>query len=135
MKKNNSFLFSLFILLAAIMIGCSASPELGDYNQVVKDQMHEMMNVLNAGHYREFMGTYVSPAYVKSMGGVDAALLQFGNTRQQALYNALRVARNITPFYDKKTQTLTYVNDAIPIPLAFKKESGKWYLQGDWFKP
>lgn len=134
MKKNNSILFSVAIFLTVIIIGCSASPELGNYNQIVKDQMHDMMNVLNAGHYREFMATYVSPAYVSSMGGVDAALLQFGNAKQQALYNSLRIARNITPFYDKKTKTLSYVTDALPKPLAFKQEAGKWFLAGDWFR-
>jgi hypothetical protein len=122
------------IFLAAIITGCTASPELGNYKMQMITQMQQMNVVLFAGHYNEFMSTYVNPSYIKSMGGVEQALLQFDNDEQQRLYADLKIAQNITPFYDPDKNELVYTGTILPKAIVFKQINGKWYMQGDWFK-
>ncbi len=134
MRKQLLFLISVFAI--SLLAGCSGtSPEYSSYQNNLKIQIREMENVLNAGHYREFLSTYVDPGYINSVGGVDAALLQFGNARQQAVHGALRVARNMMPLYNDKSKTMTYTSTSLPLPVVFKQQGGKWYLQSDYFKP
>jgi hypothetical protein len=97
-------------------------------------QMQQMNVVLFAGHYSEFMSTYVNPSYIKSMGGVEQALLQFDNDEQQRLYADLKIAQTITPFYDPDKNELVYTGTILPKAIVFKQINGKWYMQGDWFK-
>lgn len=135
MTIRKKFFLPIAFLLAAVIYNCSGtSPEYREYQDALKIQIREMENVLNAGHNREFLANYVDPNYISSMGGVDAALLQFGNTRQQAVYGALKIARNMMPLYNEKSKTMTYTGTALPIPVVFKQMSGKWYLQSDYFK-
>ncbi len=134
-NTTRSFLLSATLLLSTILFSCGgASPDYMVYQNKVNSQMLDMINVLNAGHYNQFLSSYASPAYINSMGGVDKALLQFGNARQQALYKALKSAANITPLYDDKAKTLTYISTNLPKPVTFKLVNGTWYLTDDWFK-
>jgi hypothetical protein len=131
-----SFFCLISILSFAILSGCaggSMSPEYGNYRSQVNAQMQEMSNVLFAGHAYEFMQTYVDPKYIASQGGIDKAMLQFGNAQQQLLFRVLRVAQNITPFYDENSKTLSYTL-SISEPLRFTLINGKWYMDGNWFK-
>ncbi|MDQ3021486.1 MAG: hypothetical protein M3R36_13090 [Bacteroidota bacterium] len=133
---TKSFLFLISIFSTVILIGCAGgglSPEYSTYEKTVRNQMQEMSNVLFAGHNSEFMSKYVDPSYISSMGGLDKALLQFSNSEQQLLYRVLKIAQNVTPFYDENTKTLTYTA-SIAKPLAFTLKNGKWYMQGDWFR-
>ena len=93
-----------------------------------------MRNVLNGAHYNEFISTYVEPAYVSKVGGVDKVLLQFGSRQQTQMYNSLTAARNITPLYNESKKEMTYVSEVLLNPIVFKLIGGKWYLAGDWFK-
>jgi hypothetical protein len=125
----------IFVMALLLFSGCSGtSPELGQYKMDLKNQMQEMINVLNAGHRSEFMSTYVDPTYVTKMGGVDAAVRQFTDSRSRALQGALRVAKNIQPTYDESSKQLTYFSNELQVPIVFKNKGGKWYLQDDWFK-
>jgi len=136
--KLRSILYSsliICILSISFLYGCSgASPEYRTYETLLRNQMQEMTNVLNAGHYNEFMSTYVDPSYLTKEGGVDQALLQFGNKKQQQLYKDLKIAKNITPLYNEKTKEMTYMNETLVKPIAFKLINGKWMMEGDWFK-
>ena len=136
MKQTTRLLLLLTsIFSAAILYSCSGtSPEYTGYSDQLKDQIQAMKTVLNAGHYKEFMSNYVSPAYISSQGGVDAALLKFDNSKQQALYKALTVARNVTPLYNSSGKTMTYSTTTLPMPIVFKMEGSKWYLTSDWFQ-
>jgi len=122
------------VIFSVIIIGCTASPELGNYKMQMITQMQQMENVLFAGHYNQFMSTYVDPSYLKSMGGVDQALLQFDNSEQQRLYADLKIAQNMTPFYDPDKKQLVYSGTVLLKPIAFKQIGTKWYMEGDWFR-
>ncbi len=126
----------LIIISATMMMGCSGavSPDFSKYKMALSNQMQDMLDVLFAGHYNQFMSTYVDPAYIKSMGGVDKALLQFDNSEQQRLYADLKLAKNITPFYDPDVNQMVYQGPLLLKPIAFVQKSGKWYMMGDWFK-
>ena len=100
MKLVKKIHLYISVIFTVIIIGCTASPELGNYKMQMMTQMQQMNDVLFAGHYSEFMSTYVDPSYIKSQGGVEQALLQFDNTEQERLYADLKIAQNITPFYD-----------------------------------
>lgn len=133
--KTNKILPVLFILLIGIIYGCSGvSPDYRKYQDQLRIQIREMSNTLDAGHNAEFLSKYADPSYIKSMGGVDAALLQFSNKRQQALYTALKVARNVEPLYNEKSKTMTYITDGMPQPVTFKMVDNQWYLTSDWFR-
>lgn len=93
-----------------------------------------MYLTLNGGHAAEFMSKYADPSYLASTGGVDNALLQFSNSRQTALMNALKIAREIEPLYDESKNVMTYTSAVLPQPVIMKMVSGKWYLTSDWFK-
>ena len=129
-------LLTIIILTAiAFIYACSgASPEYRTYENKLRDQMQEMINVLNAAHYNEFMSTYADPSYISSMGGVDKALLEFGNKEQQQLIRDLKVSKNITPLYSEKNKEMTYISELLKVPVVFKMKNNKWYLQGDWFR-
>ena len=96
--------------------------------------MQDMVDVLFAGHYIEFIQTYVDPAYVKSMGGADKVLQQFDNAEQSRLYADLKIAQNITPFYDPNKNQMVYQTPLLLRPIAFKQIGTKWYMEGDWFR-
>ncbi|MBS1517828.1 MAG: hypothetical protein JSS91_07055 [Bacteroidetes bacterium] len=133
--KSLSIKILALTLFSVICISCSgASPELVQYRSELKDQMQEMINVLNGAHYTEFMENYVEPSYITKAGGLDQAMLQFGNTKQNQIRKALQAARNIEPLFNQNKKVMTYVGNALPIPLTFKQISGKWYLTGDWFE-
>jgi len=134
MKLFKKIHFFIAILFTAVIVGCTASPELGNYKMQMITQMQQMNDVLFAGHYSQFMSTYVDPAYIKSQGGVQQALLQFDNAEQERLYADLKVAQNITPFYDPDKNQLVYSSTILPKPIAFKKIGTKWYMEGDWFR-
>ncbi|MEO8447439.1 MAG: hypothetical protein ABI528_08085, partial [bacterium] len=68
------------------------------------------------------------------MGGVDAVLLEFGNTRQQEIIKSLKLAKNITPIYNEENNSMTYFSETMTRPLVFKQVGGKWYMQGDWIR-
>lgn len=127
--------FAIFFL-SVIFYSCSGSvsPDYRNYESQLKNQMQTMRNVLNGAHYNEFIAGYVDPAYVSKVGGVDQVLLQFKNKQQTEMYNALSIARNVTPLYNDSKKEMTYVSDALKNPLVFKLIGGKWYLLGDWFK-
>lgn len=127
------FLPSIVIVLSIVLTGCSSSPEYGKYQYELSGQIQDMMNVLNSGHYSEFMSTYVSPSYINSKGGVNAALLYFDTKKQKELLNSLRTARNIPPVYNEEAKTMTYISTNLSKPLTFKMENGKWYITGEWF--
>jgi len=136
MKLTTKLYSFLFILIVSItyLYGCSGvSPEYRTYENLLRNQIQEIINVLNAGHYNEFMSTYVDPTYIGNEGGVDKALLQFDNKEQQQLYKDLKIARNTTPLYNEKTKEMTYMNEILK-PITFKLFNGKWYMEGDWFK-
>jgi len=127
------FIVAFFVSMN--LTGCQGvSPNYDKYNSLLQTQMREMYNVLFGGHAREFMQTYVDPGYIQSMGGLDQAMLQFGNARQQLVMKALRVGQNIEPFYEQGSNTMIYQSAVLPEPLVFKLETGKWYLQSDYFK-
>jgi hypothetical protein len=132
-KKVFSF---LAITSTVILLGCSGavSPDFGKYKMALSNQMQDMTDVLFAGHYTEFLSKYVDPSYIKSMGGVDQALLEFDNTEQQRLYADLKIAKNITPFYDPDVNQMVYQGPLLRKPIAFVQKSGKWYMMGDWFR-
>ncbi len=126
---------SLVILTLTFLFACSGtSPEYQNYSNQLKTQMQDMYNTLFAGHASDFLQNYVDPAYIKSMGGIDQTMLQFGNSKQQALMAALKLARNMQPTYDESTKTMIYSSTALARPIAFKMLSGKWYLQSDWLR-
>ena len=133
--KIKILLRSLAILTSVIIIGCSGavSPQFGTYKSQISNQMQDMIDVLFAGHYSEFMSTYVSPSYISKVGGVDKAVMRFDNAEQQRLSAALKIAKNVTPFYDESKNEMSYVANALPKPITFKLISGKWYMLGDWF--
>ncbi|MDQ3193736.1 MAG: hypothetical protein M3P82_01925 [Bacteroidota bacterium] len=129
-----SFLLFITILSSVIFSNCTGtSPEYSRYQSLLKNQIQEMANVLNAGHYKEFMTNYVSPSYISTMGGVDAALLNFDNSKQQSLYRALNAARNIEPLYEANSKTMTYISSDLSRPIVFRLQGGKWYLTDDMF--
>jgi len=132
-KKFFSF---IAIITTVIIIGCSGSvsPEYGNYKMALRTQMQDMVDVLFAGHYSEFMTKYVDPSYISSMGGVNKALLQFDNAEQSRLYADLKLAQNISPFYDPDKNQMVYQGAMILRPIAFKQIGGKWYMEGDWFR-
>lgn len=136
--KFQKKIFSLTFILSfsiAILYSCSGtSPEYRTYENALKLQIQEMTNVLNAAHYNEFMSKYVDPAYVAKEGGVDQALLQFDNKKQQRLYSDLKLARNTSPLYDDKTREMTYISESLSKAITFKLVDGKWYMTGDWFR-
>ncbi len=134
MKLLSRPLTGLVLFSLLILFGCSASPDYGKYQSQVSSQMQSMINVLNAGHAREFMSTYVNPSYINSMGGLDQAMLQFDNAKQQRLNLSLSFARNIPPIYDEQSRTLTYISNDLAKPLLFKLIGTKWYMDGDWFR-
>lgn len=113
--------------------GGGTSPELSNYKSELKIQIQDMTNMLFGGNYSQFMSTYVDPSYINSEGGVDAAMLEFSNAEQQMLYKDLKVAKNISPLYNASSKQLTYVNELMSKPIAFKLKNGKWYMEGDWF--
>lgn len=140
MNSNTEIKILFFASIFAAVIYYSAcagsggtSPEYRTYQNQVDAQMQEMSNVLFAGHASEFMSTYVNPKYIQEMGGLDRALLQFSNAQQQLLFRSLRVAQNITPFYDDNSKSLTYTL-SIAEPLRFTLINNKWYMDGNWFK-
>ena len=135
--KQSSKLSLLFITVfsSVIIFNCTGtSPEYNKYQSSLKTQIQTMINVLNAGHYNEFMSNYVSPTYISSMGGVDAALLSFDNSKQQALNKALTIARDTEPLYEANSNVMTYISTALPRPVVFKLQNGKWYLTDDLFR-
>ncbi|MBV6480017.1 MAG: hypothetical protein HGGPFJEG_02831 [Ignavibacteria bacterium] len=135
--KSKFFCISFSIIAIAFSLySCSGSvsPDYGKYESLLKDQMQTMRNVLNGAHYNEFVSQYVDPSYITKVGGVDKVLLQFGSRQQSQMYNALSVARNISPLYNESKKEMTYVSDALVNPLVFKLINGKWYIIGDWFK-
>ncbi len=132
---TKSFLLFFTIFSSVIFLNCTVtSPDYTQYRSGLKSQIQDMINVLNAGHYKKFMSNYVSPTYTSSMGGVDAALLRFDNSKQQALYKALTVARNTEPLYEQNSKTMTYLSSTLSRPVVFKLQNGKWYLTEDWFQ-
>lgn len=135
-QKYTKFFSTIFILSAVIIIGCSGSvsPEFGNYKIQLRNQMQDMLDVLFAGHYGEFMSSFVDPSYINKMGGVNQALLQFDNAEQQRLYADLKIAQNITPFYDPDKNQMMYSGAVLLKPITFKLISGKWYMLGDWFR-
>lgn len=137
MKLRRNLYLTLFIISISIpfLYGCSgASPEYRTYQNLLRNQMQDMINVLNAGHYNEFMNTYVEPAYLTKEGGVDKALLKFDNKEQQQLYIDLKNAKNVSPLYDEKTKEMTYIGENLVNPITFRFNNGKWYMEGSWFK-
>ncbi|HMQ68232.1 MAG TPA: hypothetical protein PKA90_04655 [Ignavibacteria bacterium] len=135
MKVLRSIYLKVLILFAVITIsGCTASPELGNYNLQLRNQMQDMIDVLFGGHYTEFMETYVDPDYIKNMGGVNQALRDFDNSEQQRLYADLKLCKNITPFYNENKKELTYTSTVMQQPITFKQIGTKWYMEGYWFK-
>lgn len=132
---TKSVLLFITIFTALNFLNCSGtSPDYTKYQSRLKIQIQDMMNVLNAGHYKEFMSDYVSPTYISSMGGVDAAMLNFDNSKQQALYKALTIARNTEPLYEENSKTMTYISTTLSRPIVFKLQNGKWYLTEDLFR-
>lgn len=136
MKTNHLKITASIFLLSIIFYSCSGSvsPDYRTYENLLKNQMQTMRNVLNGAHYNQFVSQYVDPSYVSRVGGVDKVLLQFGSRQQTQMYNALSVARNISPLYNESKKEMTYVSEALINPLVFKLINGKWYLSGDWFK-
>ena len=135
MKVIKSIYLKVLILFTVITIsGCTASPELGNYTVQLRNQMQDMIDVLFGGHYGEFMETYVDPEYIKSMGGVNQALLEFDNSEQERLYADLKLCKNITPFYNESKKELTYTSTVMQQPITFKQIGTKWYMEGYWFK-
>ena len=135
MKVLKSVYLKVLILFTVFTIsGCTASPELGNYTVQLRNQMQDMIDVLFGGHYGEFMETYVDPAYIKNMGGVNQALLEFDNSEQERLYADLKLCKNITPFYDEDVKELVYTSSVMQQPITFKQIGTKWYMMGDWFK-
>ncbi len=129
------FLTVIILTAIAVIYGCSgASPEYRTYENNLRDQMQEMIVVLNAGHSNEFMSTYADPSYIASKGGVNKALLEFGNKEQQQLIRDLKASKNITPLYNSKNKEMTYVSELMKVPVVFKLINNKWYLTGDWFR-
>lgn len=132
---KNSLNSILAILFIAMVYGCSGtSPEYSQYRSDLKNQMQEMINVLNAGHRSEFMSKYVDPSYIQRMGGLDGAMTQFTDSRSRALQTALRAAKNIEPTYSEGAKQMSYFSQEMINPIVFKQKSGKWYLQDDWLK-
>ena len=123
MQNSKKFFSFISILSTVIIIGCSGSvsPEYGNYKMTLRNQMQDMIDVLFAGHYTEFLSTYVEPSYITSMGGVNKALLQFDNAEQQRLYADLKIAQNISPFYDPDKNQMVYQGAMILRPIAFKQ--------------
>ncbi|MBP9192469.1 MAG: hypothetical protein KBF96_07950 [Ignavibacteria bacterium] len=135
MKVIKSIYLKVLILFTVITIsGCTASPEMGNYTVQLRNQMQDMIDVLFGGHYGEFMETYVDPEYIKSMGGVNQALLEFDNSEQERLYADLKLCKNITPFYNESKKELTYTSTVMQQPITFKQIGTKWYMEGYWFK-
>jgi hypothetical protein len=135
MKVLKSIYLKVLILFTVITIsGCTASPEMGNYTVQLRNQMQDMIDVLFGGHYGEFMETYVDPEYIKSMGGVNQALLEFDNSEQERLYADLKLCKNITPFYNESKKELTYTSTVMQQPITFKQIGTKWYMEGYWFK-
>jgi len=134
MKVIKSIYLKVLILFTVITIsGCTASPEMGNYTVQLRNQMQDMIDVLFGGHYGEFMETYVDPEYIKSMGGVNQALLEFDNSEQERLYADLKLCKNITPFYNESKKELTYTSTVMQQPITFKQIGTKWYMEGYWF--
>jgi hypothetical protein len=99
MKVLKSIYLKVLILFTVITIsGCTASPEMGNYTVQLRNQMQDMIDVLFGGHYGEFMETYVDPEYIKSMGGVNQALLEFDNSEQERLYADLKLMQKYYAF-------------------------------------
>lgn len=120
-----------------MMSGCggsSAPTELSKYTGELAVQMQTMMDVLNQGLYSKFMNDYVDTSYIISKGGLDQSVMLFDNEEQTELYNALKAARNVQPFYNKTNNTLIYAGASLPRLMTFIRINGKWYLRGDWFQ-
>jgi hypothetical protein len=135
MKVLKSIYLKVLILFTVITIsGCTASPEMGNYTVQLRNQMQDMIDVLFGGHYGEFMETYVDPEYIKSMGGVNQALLEFDNSEQERLYADLKLMQKYYPFYNESKKELTYTSTVMQQPITFKQIGTKWYMEGYWFK-
>ena len=125
----------MIILSAMIIYSCTGtSPQYRSNSVALDAQMQEMLLTLNSGRNADFISNYVNPSYVTSMGGVDAVLLEFGNTRQQDLIKSLKLAKNISPIFNEENKSMTYVSETMTKPLVFKQVGGNWYLQGDWIR-
>ncbi len=133
---NKKYFFPAYVFLAIIISsGCgSSSSELEQYTTSVWSQMQTMMDVLNQGLYDKFMQNYVDPSYLTSKGGLDQSVMLFDKEEQIALYNALRISKNIQPLYNKSKSELVFISPALTKPVIFRQITGKWYLTGDWFQ-
>lgn len=135
MKIQKILLSTIILSSLAFIYACAgASPEYQRYQNQLNVQMQDMINVLNAGHYNQFIQTYVEPSYIQSRGGADKTLLQFDNKRQQALYKALTMAKGIQPLYNTESNEMTYIGERLTKPIVFKRINGKWYLESDYLK-
>lgn len=96
----------------------------------VKAAVADMIVLLEAGKYRDFMEKYTLPDFVSEMkksGMFEEAVNGFKHDKEQKLLKHLRMAASMEPTVDD-SGAVKYSGPSWRKPLLFKKIDGRWYL-------
>ncbi|MBN2077834.1 MAG: hypothetical protein JW838_02640 [Spirochaetes bacterium] len=96
----------------------------------VKAAVADMVALLEAGKYRDFMEKYAPPKVVREMkqsGEFEMAVRGFEEDKSQDLLKHLRMAAAMEPTVDD-AGAVKYADQSWRKPLVFTKIDGRWYL-------
>jgi hypothetical protein len=133
LKKDLYFIF-IFIFASGYLHLSSCSTVSKDYmtiNNQVDSVIHQMILTLEAGHYNEFVRSYLDPEFIKTRGGADEVFTEFDSDKRAELLHSLRIVQDVQPFLNNEKMEVTFSDRRLPRDLRMQKIAGKWYLLND----